>query len=191
MRGIGGMAVASLWLCIGGSAYAGEFRYQYVDVGLGISETSLPGVDLDGVTTWGAISVEVLRNAYLGIEYESSDYQDDIESSSTDLTIGAHAEVAPSIDAYIEWSWLDAEVKQHLTAPLDDTGHALGVGVRNAKYAPIELHAEFVYVDIFDDTYTVVGIGARARLDERHLLGISYSWTDDTVGIGVSIRREF
>ncbi len=189
---------ASLLLSLSPIAIAAELSYDYVQgTYQSISDSSIPGVDLDATGFSFSGSFSLSENIAFNAGYSSASYDTylgvDIDSTSLTFGIIGHTQISPNTDINFGFSILngDAEATDGTTTISDDdTGNVIGFGLRHMLNDSSELNVSFSQTDIFDDTSSRTGFGVRFYTDNNISFGVGYSTGDDVDSLLFNIRAD-
>ena len=179
------------------NAYSKNISYDYVQATYSSITDSGLGFDVDGDGFAVSGSFSVTPNIAVGALFGSTSYDDifGVTVDATELNFGlvAHTSVSPGTDIFGSFSVVNAEVELSdgfNTLTDDDTGNAIGAGIRSMISDKVEVNVALARVDIFDDSATDFGLGARFYVDQKISLGVAYVTGDDVDTLLLSARLD-
>ncbi|HEX7029604.1 MAG TPA: outer membrane beta-barrel protein [Gammaproteobacteria bacterium] len=178
-------AAAALFLPAGAiaadGAFAADKNLSYTYGQFGYSDRDFDGPSADGFDIEG--SYEVTDMVFVFGSY--SDLSGDFDSSALTFGAGAAIGLTDTVDGYGKVAFIDSEI-----GPVDDSGLGLEFGVRSMIADKIELFGDLQYVDIYDDTDTILELGGRYWMQDN--LGFSVSYQDgDFTGSGITLAARY
>lgn len=168
------------------SAQASDVPYSYVDLEYNSFD------EFDGFTFGG--SYDFGNNFYVLGELASlsADEQGiDVDARTIQVGLGYNYEVSPNTDLIAELSFVNADLESDF-GDADDSGYALGFGIRSMISSNVELNGKVQYVDIFEDSDTGFEVGGLYYLDNGFGFGASYETDGDELdGFSLKARYRF
>ena len=182
-------------LFLSSHSHTQDISYNYVELNGGNSEATIESefgdIDIDGDSFGISGSFEISDLVYLTADYNSADFDFDIEQTVTGIGLGVHSNADSRSDVFGQFLLINVEIEQPLLGSDDDNGFGFVFGVRHFLNEKIELNGNITYIDVFEDSETTTSIGARGYLSEKMSLGLEYSTADDINGYTASLRFNF
>ena len=145
------LIVTALYLPV--SAHAGSFNYDYLFVGAISTEARSPRGELDGQGGLVSGSLALHENLALGLDYDDSSFEHDIEAVKLSVGLVLHAPLSPDADLLLGGSVLNSRTKSPVSER-DDTGYILSAGLRIRLTTRTQLNLKAAWTDVFDDPYS-------------------------------------
>lgn len=170
-------------------AQADDFDYSYVEGGIANANVDVgpADVDIDGLIV--GVSFAVTEELHVFGSYEDQDF--DFGSNGNVLTLGGgfHVGLSQDLDFVGDLAYIEAEVATPFGSA-DDSGYAVGAGLRSRLSDAVEIDAGIRYVDL-DETDTLFSVGARYYFTDALALGGAYTNGDDGSSWSVRVRYRF
>lgn len=180
-------------LALSAPVWAQQPSYNYANAGFQIVELDAGGgadVDGDGFVFGG--SYEVSPEWHLVGSYSSTDFDFGVDVTQLQIGGGFHTEISPQTSAFVDLTWVRAEVDAGIFGSVDDTGYGLTIGLRSNVSDQLELAGGLAYVDFGDGgDSTALGGAAWYKVGETIALGIQASFDEDVVSYGFGARLYF
>ena len=178
------------------NAISREISYDFIQgTYSSVTDSSLPNGDIDGDGLGVSGSLGITQNLALTAGFNATSFDSyqgiDIDTSEFVLGVTLHAPIAVGTDVVANFSALKAKVEVTGGAqPFDDndTGIVAGIGLRHLVTNSIEVDVGFSYTDVFDDSFTTFGLGARLYANEQISFGIGYATGDDVDALLLNAR---
>ena len=183
-------------LPLSSNALSREISYDFVQgTYSSVTDSSLPNGDVDGDGLGISGSLGITQNLALTAGFNATSFDSiqgiDIDTSEFVLGITLHAPIAVGTDVVANFSALKAKVEATGgVQPFDDndTGIVARIGLRHLVTNSIEVDVGFSYTDVFDDSFTTFGLGARFYANEQISFGIGYATGDDVDALLLNAR---
>lgn len=170
------------------TAQAKELSYSYIEIGAGSTEIDVLGIEIEGDTKSISASAEIGDKAYIVVGYADTELDFEIETNLFRAGLGLHTALSENTDIFADVSFVSSEIKEPFFGSEDDTGTGIDIGIRSLVNDNLELNAGLAHVNVFDESETAFGFGARLYATESVSVGFNYATADDTDGIGFSLR---
>ncbi len=187
VRTVASIAVLSVSMS---TAYAEGFNYNYIEGSY--QDTDQSGVDVEAMSLSGSFAVAPDLNivaAYSIDDVTTADNTSDITVDTIELGLSYHAPINAKTDltTHVIVVYKDTD-----TALADDTGYALGFGVRHQVSDIVEIGANISYEDIYDADDTTYELNARFTVNKSVSLGLTASTSDENVDtVSAHVRYDF
>lgn len=161
--------------------FAADKNFSYTYGQFGYTDRDFDGASADGFEIEGSFELTDMLFVVGGY----SDLSGDGDSSTLNLGVGAAIGLNENLDGYAQFNFLQNDL-----GPIDDTGYGLEFGVRSMIAEQVELFGDLKYVDIYEDTDTILELGGRYWMDDN--LGFSLSYEDgDFTGSGITLAARY
>ncbi|MDY6942264.1 MAG: outer membrane beta-barrel protein [Pseudomonadota bacterium] len=170
------LAIAALGGLVSMPASAAELGYDYVDVDyrfLNADDDDLEGFGLNISLGLTDNIIGRIRNAYTE--------GDEVDIEILDLSVGAGYRYGASeqLDVFGLVNWVRREFDLFVGDDAEDNGYSVMAGVRFGPVERLELNADVEYIDVLDDSETVLGLGAVLGVWSRFHVFARAELTDD------------
>jgi hypothetical protein len=183
---IAALAAASL----SGPALADDFSYSYVELGYVSSE--IDDLDVDGNGFGVRAALEFTDRIHGILSYSDEDYDFDIGASELEAGVGVNWSLSENLDVIGTLSYLRAEIDVPGFGSIDDSGIALGAGLRGRVSEAFELTGGLKYADLSDfGSETTAQVGARFYFTKMFALGADIGFNDDGTSWMLGGRFDF
>ncbi len=187
LRTVASIAVLSATLS---AAQAEEFNYNYVEGNY--QDMDQNGVDSDAWGISGSFDIAPNLNlitAYSIGEIVTPDNVDDITVDTIEVGLGYHAPLNAKTDMTAN---LKAVYQDMDNAVGDDTGYAVGFGIRHQVNDTVEIGANISYQDIYDADDTTYELNSRFAVNKDVSLGLAVSTSENELDtVSASMRFNF
>lgn len=171
-------------------AMAQDLSYNYIEGSFGKVELDDSFVDVDGDGFGIGGSFEVADQFHIFANYNTTDFDFDVDLDETRLGGGFHSSLSPNVDFVANLAW----VRFDASGPggsVDDDGFGASVGVRAMAGTNVELAGAIEYVDIGDGDDTSINGQAWYNFTEQFAVGLSIGLGDDITRYGIGARVYF
>ena len=166
----------ALTLGMAGTAQA-EFDYDWVGANYGNVDFDDANVDGDGFGF--DITLGIAENFHLFGAAETADLDFNADLTRWRAGIGYNTPLSPTVDVIGQLSYETIDIDTALGGA-DDDGFGLGVGIRVAATALVELNGGIRYVDFSDSgDDAVFDAGVLFNLTEAFSIGVNGTFDDD------------
>lgn len=188
------LPLAALALSTGfsGSATAGDFNYNYIDVGISTVDLDLHGHAFDGkgYNVNGSFDIADHWHIHGGIRRGSFDTN--LKTNEQEIGLGYSRNLAHGIDFTASLAYVAASIDNTELTALDANGYGAGMGLRAMAGEKLEVFGDINYVDLDEgESQTVYRLGAGYALTEDFQLRVSYSDSDEATGYLFGFRLTF
>jgi hypothetical protein len=186
-------AVTLATLGFAGSAYAqegGGLSYNFVELGYVNSEIDDLDVEGDGFGLRGSFAFA--ENFHGFASYLDQEYDFDVGVEQIELGAGLNYTIAPNLDFVGTFSYLNVDVDVPGFGSADDSGFALGAGLRGWASDALELRGEVKYAELDDGgDDTTLGVGARYYINKMFAIAADLGFNDDGATWTIGGRFDF
>lgn len=173
------------------SAVLADLRYNafdanFVDIEIDSGRTNVDG---DGIELGG--SYELNDKFFLLGRWQDQDLDFGIDGRVLEIGAGLHHPLSETMDFVGTLSYLDTELDAgNLSA--DDSGLAIGGGIRARVAEAVEIDASLKLID-FDDSGSDTGVtlGGRYYFSDTMAVGVGLDFSDDADTLRIGFRAEF
>jgi hypothetical protein len=164
--------------------------YNFLELGYANSE--IDDLDVDGTGFGVRGSYGFTSNFHGFASYLDEDYDFDIGVSQFEAGAGFNTSLTPKIDFVGTLSFVNLSVDVPGGGNADDSGLALGVGLRGRLSEAFELRGEVKYAE-FDDAGndTTFGVGGRYYFTPMFAVGADLGFNDDGTSWMLGGRFDF
>jgi hypothetical protein len=186
-------AVTLATLGFAGPAFAqqGEgFSYNLLELGYVNSEIDDADADGDGFGVRGSFAFA--ENFHGFASYLDQEFDFDIGVEQFELGAGLNYTLTPALDFVGTFSYLNVDVDFPGGGSADDSGFALGGGLRGRVSDLLELRGEIKYAELDDGgDDTTLNVGARYYLNRMFALAGDIGFNDDGTSLTLGVRVDF
>lgn len=168
---------------------AADISYSYGDLVYQMLDSEAD--DGDGFALRG--SYEVTGNIYVLGGYQDGDFDAGASYTNYRLGGGYHAPINDTADWYGQLTWENYEVETPFlgsTITFEDDGFGLEGGARVMLTSDFELNGHVKYLDVGEDSDTLVGVGGLFHATEQFAVGAEYE-DGDTSAFSLFARWHF
>lgn len=184
-------AAALATLALTPPAFAQDgLSYNFLELGYSNSEIEDFDVDGDGFGVRG--SYGFTDHVHVFASYLDEEYDFDIGVSQFEVGAGFHTGLTEKLDFVGTLSFLNLSVDVPGLGSADDSGLALGVGLRGRVSEAFELRGEVKYAELDDaGNDTTFGVGGRYYFTPMFALGADIGVNDDGTSWTLGGRFDF
>ncbi|MCC7257157.1 MAG: outer membrane beta-barrel protein [Gammaproteobacteria bacterium] len=196
---LAGALLATTTLAMPAAADGPNYNYgqlSYVDIEF--DDIDGVGLDGDGFDLAGSVAIADMVHVFASYTDGDIDVDDfgygDINADYTELTagIGLNYAVSETIDLVGRLGYVNAEVEIS-GFDADETGYALGAGLRAMVTPQLELNGGITYTDLGGeiDSDTGLDVGAVYSFTEMFAVAAGIGFSDDVTQYGLGLRVYF
>ena len=168
---------------------AKDISYDYIQGAYALStiDSNSSVEDIDGNTFEALGSIGVAPNIALTAGFGVTSYDEirgiEVDSKALSFGVIGHISLAEGTDILGGFSIAKLNIKNNNGFDSNDTGNAIGIGLRSLVNDAVELKVGYARVDAFDETQNAFNVGARFYANDKFSLGIGYATTDADVDV--------
>jgi hypothetical protein len=166
-----------------------EISYSFLELGYVTSEVDDLNVDGNGLGVLGSYAFTDMVHGFAS--YSDQDYDFGIGVEQLEIGGGMHWSLNPTLDLVGTLSYLNLSADGP-GGSADDSGLAIGLGLRGRVTEALELRGEAKFAD-FDDAGndTTFGVGARYYFTPMFALGGDIGFNEDGTSWTLGARLDF
>lgn len=199
------LAVLGACALFGSSAFAeatSKLSYTMIDLSYGHLDYDDLDLGAEGFTIDGSLDIGnniFVYGAYTTVktdDFGSPVFQAHVKNTGYSVGVGYYHPLNATVDLVSSVSFMDAksepkgDLAQLLSAE-EDTGWSAGASLRALVMPQLEISGGARYSKLFDDSQTVLGVGAVWYPFARLGLGVNYSVSSDSKSLGGTLRIPF
>jgi hypothetical protein len=179
-----------LGLFVVSATAAADINYNFIQGSYGQIEVDDVDADGDGFGIEGSVALTDRFHLFGG--YTTADMDFGVDLSQLEAGVGFNSPISETVDLIASLAYVSAEVDPPGPGSVDDSGYAVGLGLRAMMTPQLELNGGIEFVDL-DDSGDDTGFGAGFlySFTDQFAAGLSGDWSDDFSSYQLNARMLF